>query len=173
MRQPPSSLTSRDDSALTGGMGDSRGPKAPAGWYPDEAWPGQLRYWDGTAWSAHRKFAEPPQGRLRKKWLVNALVGLVTLALAAVVLFVMTRGSASGVSKEDAFAACAKAQHFPVVPGSMVASKDGAPDPDGWWVGGSVTDNNANDFYYGVDISFDCYVNGDGEVVDRDGQPLR
>lgn len=28
-------------------------PSFPAGWYPDYAVPGQLRYYDGTAWTAH------------------------------------------------------------------------------------------------------------------------
>jgi hypothetical protein len=26
----------------------------PAGWHPDPEYPGQLRYWDGTAWTDHR-----------------------------------------------------------------------------------------------------------------------
>jgi Protein of unknown function (DUF2510) len=42
---------------------DAVGPAAPAGWYPDAAMPGQLRYWDGTAWTAHTSpSAAPPPG---------------------------------------------------------------------------------------------------------------
>jgi len=30
-------------------------PALPAGWYTDATDPGYLRFWTGTAWSAHRK----------------------------------------------------------------------------------------------------------------------
>jgi TM2 domain-containing membrane protein YozV len=32
----------------------------PAGWFPDPERAGQLRYWDGTAWSEHRQPAAHP-----------------------------------------------------------------------------------------------------------------
>lgn len=37
------------------------GPLAPAGWYPDGVVPAQLRYWDGSVWTAHTSpVAAPP-----------------------------------------------------------------------------------------------------------------
>lgn len=33
----------------------------PAGWYPDPAGPGSLRYWDGTTWTPHRQPTPLPQ----------------------------------------------------------------------------------------------------------------
>ncbi|WP_197496732.1 DUF4352 domain-containing protein [Mycobacterium sp. 1274761.0] len=35
-------------------------PPTPSGWYPDPEQAGQLRYWDGTAWSEHRSPAQEP-----------------------------------------------------------------------------------------------------------------
>ncbi len=32
---------------------EPRVPTTPAGWYPDPSQPGQQRYWDGSAWTAH------------------------------------------------------------------------------------------------------------------------
>ncbi len=34
----------------------------PAGWYPDPGQPGQLRYWDGQAWTKHLTPMPPPPG---------------------------------------------------------------------------------------------------------------
>jgi hypothetical protein len=45
------------------GTGDGSAPPAPsfpAGWYADYAVPGQLRYYDGTAWTAHTHPGTPP-----------------------------------------------------------------------------------------------------------------
>jgi hypothetical protein len=43
-------------------MNDSPGPVAPAGWYPDSEVAGQLRYWDGSAWTRHTSPADAPPG---------------------------------------------------------------------------------------------------------------
>jgi hypothetical protein len=42
----------------------SDNPTPPAGWYPDPEYPGQLRYWDATAWTDQRRpvTAPPPPG---------------------------------------------------------------------------------------------------------------
>jgi hypothetical protein len=39
---------------------NTAGPAAPVGWYPDPNMPAQLRYWDGTAWTAHTSPAAMP-----------------------------------------------------------------------------------------------------------------
>jgi len=36
------------------------GPKAPAGWYPDETDANLLRYWDGDTWTEHTAPASAP-----------------------------------------------------------------------------------------------------------------
>lgn len=35
-------------------------PSSPPGWHPDPRVPGQLRYWDGSTWTAHIAPAGPP-----------------------------------------------------------------------------------------------------------------
>lgn len=41
-------------------MTDSGGPRPPAGWFPDPGAAGQLRWWDGTAWTQHTQPGQPP-----------------------------------------------------------------------------------------------------------------
>ncbi|WP_327389841.1 DUF2510 domain-containing protein, partial [Mycolicibacterium stellerae] len=38
----------------TGGIHSMTTPPTPAGWFPDPEQAGQLRYWDGAAWTEHR-----------------------------------------------------------------------------------------------------------------------
>ncbi len=38
-------------------------PPTPAGWYPDPEQAGQLRYWDGAAWTEHRSPAQEPSAK--------------------------------------------------------------------------------------------------------------
>lgn len=43
-------------------------PTMPAGWYPDPAQAGQLRYWTGAAWSQDVQPAPPSPGELVRPW---------------------------------------------------------------------------------------------------------
>jgi hypothetical protein len=40
-----------------------QGGSPPAGWYDDPETPGSLRWWDGQAWTEHRRAAEPGPGQ--------------------------------------------------------------------------------------------------------------
>lgn len=73
----------------------SAAPLPPSGWYADPGTPGQLRWWDGTAWSEHVAAAQVPTRGPRKLgsgfpalaaalwWLLMAqLVAYVAMALA-------------------------------------------------------------------------------------------
>jgi hypothetical protein len=47
----------------------------PPGWYPDEARPGLMRYWDGSRWAAQSRSAGRRTGRLALAGLLIVLIG--------------------------------------------------------------------------------------------------
>jgi hypothetical protein len=64
-------------------------PDSPSGWYPDPSGSGQLRYWDGRAWSAHLQPAAPIQVSLKKTGkgpLLALSFGLFFLAFPALII---------------------------------------------------------------------------------------
>lgn len=85
-----------------------RGPRAPAGWYPDPSDPKVVRYWDGTTWTDLA--AAPAQGTPRQhpptvpdqpepvvrestvpSWATLGVVVPAVLVLVAVVVFAIGR----------------------------------------------------------------------------------
>jgi hypothetical protein len=57
----------------------------PAGWYPDDAAPGTIRYWDGTGWTQHRAAPQRPRG-YRQRWReANKVIEIVMLAVGVVI----------------------------------------------------------------------------------------
>lgn len=80
----------------------------PAGWYPDTTQPGQQRYWDGTAWTAHTAPSHPtaasaasgPQlatfgQRLGAMLLDTLVMGIPVAALIGVAFLTFFAGTAS------------------------------------------------------------------------------
>lgn len=75
--------------------------KLPPGWYPDERYPGDERWWDGERWGSSRpggyaaQVEHPILADNKNHRAVMALASLVSLVVAAVVLVVATHGGSA------------------------------------------------------------------------------
>jgi hypothetical protein len=108
----------------------------PPGWYRDPSYPLVERWWDGTAWTDHRRGPEaslvpsaPPEpvaggsGRAKAVALVTAGVVLVTSIVTGA--FVLGREGAAG----GAGGAAAARTALPAVPGRTTGSGPSSADP--------------------------------------------
>lgn len=79
-------------------------PGAPAGWYADSEVPGGMRYWDGAAWTAHRRPPPPVAGATVPPAPRRRLGRGATIAIGAVtaVVIVGVIGSVAGVNTSSA-----------------------------------------------------------------------
>ena len=65
------------------------GPVASPNWYPDPVAPGQVRYWDGLAWTPHTRASDvnvtPSQSPGRRRLMLAIVGGSVLVCILAVV----------------------------------------------------------------------------------------
>jgi hypothetical protein len=126
--------------------------KLPPGWYPDPDAPLLERWWDGTAWTGHRRVPEVPgppravggaSGRARAVAL--ATCGIVLVAAIVSGAFALARGEADDVVADTAPTA---ASPTPTTasprPSRLVDELDGVslPLPRGWVPAKYVTRDN-------------------------------
>ncbi|MET7360312.1 DUF2510 domain-containing protein [Streptomyces sp. NPDC005562] len=111
----------------------------PPGWYPDPAAPSVERWWDGTAWTEHRRtpeYAQVPQaqqgfgpgGRGKAVALTAAGVVLVGAIVAGAVVLTQDDGDPAGGA--PAPTAPVKSERAPTATASKTASPSSDPDPD-------------------------------------------
>jgi hypothetical protein len=129
----------------------------PAGWYPDQADPSLVRYWDGAQWTGHTQpavaaeptaiIATPPKPKRKLKWWQWGLVGV-----GAFLVLVITIGSINGAGKDDDTTTAAAVEE-----GAEVTVPDvvGKTAKEAW-----VLLDNA-----GLDATFSA---DEGVVIDRD-----
>lgn len=55
--------------------------QTPAGWFPDPQAPGQLRYWDGTGWTAHVQPGAPAALPTAEGAVTSLVLGIVSIVL--------------------------------------------------------------------------------------------
>jgi len=75
----------------------SETPVPAAGWFPDPEYAGQLRYWDGAAWTEHRAPAQPAYGaatRSASTEVAPTAVAVPPLLVAGALLIVAGIGRA-------------------------------------------------------------------------------
>jgi hypothetical protein len=113
----------------------------PPGWYRDPSYPLVERWWDGTAWTDHRRQPEVPQqplaqpespggGSGRAKAVALAVAGAVLVAAIVTGAFVLGRDDGSG----------ATAAKITPTPASPTPSKTGTPSPSASASGSSADD---------------------------------
>ncbi|MBX9366564.1 DUF2510 domain-containing protein [Streptomyces sp. WAC04114] len=94
----------------------------PPGWYPDPHAPHLQRWWDGTAWTEHRRAPEAPAapppggGTGRTKAVVLTATGLVLVAAIVTGAVVLGGGDGDGTTTRTA-------------PTTTSASPPGSPEP--------------------------------------------
>ncbi|MEU9168291.1 DUF2510 domain-containing protein [Streptomyces sp. NPDC048420] len=124
----------------------------PPGWYPDPDAPHRERWWDGTAWSDHRRDPEAPgpprpadgaSGRAKAVALTTS--GVVLVAAIVSGAFALARGHGEDVVADTAPTVTTPSPSVgSPTPSRLVDELDGIslPLPDGWVPAKYVTRDN-------------------------------